>query len=260
MPESNPYQTEENEKKDFLTENIEKIISKWKEISFVLIAFIVVAGIYSSVLSSKEKKEKKAWKEVAKAALGTDAKGDLGKVVKDYPKSNAANYARIQLIKRHFDDKEITKARLIATDFLKNDPDSIFAPQVRVEYAKLLEWEGKWSAARDEYEKVIKANNAPYIMPEALVGKARCLEQENLRDKAKEAYEKAIETFEKDRAVASVARELFMEAKLGIMRLSPAGKIVDTTVKEKKDAVKTAVEEASKKIKAKTSGTKKDKK
>ncbi len=179
---------EEIIEKDIVTKSVEKVALAWKQIIFLAVVLIFGVAIYAIVKNQQHTAEKIAWKTTAQAMLSKDVQKELEKTIREFPNTEAATYATLQLIKINFDANEITKARVIAKDFLSKKPTNYFAPQIRVEYARLLEWEGKWEMAKDEYTKISNG----YLLPESMMGKARCLEQLNKLEQAKVEYKKII--------------------------------------------------------------------
>ncbi|MHC4872470.1 MAG: tetratricopeptide repeat protein [Planctomycetota bacterium] len=246
-----PENTNEHHEKDIVTKKIEEIASKWREIAYTAVAILVVVSIYGIIVSQQEKAEKEAWKVTAQALQSDKSKDELGKVIKDYQGTEAVTYATLQLIKKHFDDNESTKARLLAKDFLNKHPDDYFAPQIRIEYGRLLEWEGKWEAAMQEYVKI----KTGYLLADSMLGKARCLEQLNRLEEAKAEYKRIISTsnsqgwWQTTRNIKETAS--FRLAAIDNRELAASGKLAAPAPAEKKaekkiEAVKAAVEEVKK--------------
>lgn len=180
--------------RDVITKKIESLATKWKQIAVAAIVITIIVAIYGIAVTQQKSAENEAWKKTAEALISSNNKDALAKVIEEYPGTEAVTYATLQLIKEHFDADEITKARLVAKSFLEKNNDDYFSAQIRIEYAKLLEWESRWAEAAAEYSKV----NANYLIPESLMGKARCLEQENKIEEAKAEYKKIIDKSDKE--------------------------------------------------------------
>lgn len=169
---------------------LQRVLSYWRSVVGLLIALLIIAAIYSYASSQQEAAEMEAWKAIA-VALQTEDKEVLARglreAVEKHPSARAVFYARLRLISGAYEGDDLSAAKAAAAEFVRAHPDNPFAPQARVAYAKLLEWDGSWTAAREEYEAVI-ASGKRYLMPDARLGLARCLEQENRLAEAREAY------------------------------------------------------------------------
>jgi hypothetical protein len=191
MAEQTPQQPQGDTLQQDLTAALQTYLAYWPQFLAVVAVALALAGIYSYASRQQEAAELAAWKDLAAARLKAEDDADfaerLAALRREHTGARAVAFARLDEMQVRFDAGELVDARQAAEGFLQQHPQHYFAPQARLEYARLLEWEGKWQAAREEYEAV---NRSPRedLAPEAQLGIARCLEQEQRRDEARQAY------------------------------------------------------------------------
>jgi tetratricopeptide (TPR) repeat protein len=211
---------EESQPPDPFTRAIENIFAQWRKIVAVCVCLVILAAVYAYAVSRQQQAENATWAAIAQARRdNTEAKAlsaALEQVVETHQGTAAVAYARMSLVRLCFDSEDTVKALAAAEDFLKHHAQHPFAPQVRADYARLLEWRAKWGPAREEYERVL-ASGKKYLAPEAQLGMARCLERENRPADAREAYLKIRSQAEREMWPYRVR----MAANLRLMALAP---------------------------------------
>ncbi|MBN1257015.1 MAG: tetratricopeptide repeat protein [Planctomycetes bacterium] len=173
-----------------LVKRQKKMLELWPKLLMAVMALVVVIGIYTYMKHAQEMAEQQTWKAIAQTELQTETANlpaALEKVIQENQGTNATFYANIEILRGRFDAGEIAPAKAAAEKFLQEHADNYFAPQIRLEYARLLEYDKKYSEARAEYEQVI-ADGKPYLQPEALLGNARCYELEGRLNEARISY------------------------------------------------------------------------
>ncbi|MFW5856846.1 MAG: tetratricopeptide repeat protein [Planctomycetota bacterium] len=180
------------ESEDTVNQKIERVAALWPKALAILVILLAVTGLYKYVSGLQRAAEEEAWTAFARAEMETSRTPEklparLLAALDEHPDADARFYAQMRLIPAYFSDKNLADARDAAERFLQAHPAHTFAPQVRCDYARLLEWEGNWKGALEQYEAVLGAE-AAYLEPEAYFGLARCHEQMNRTADAEALY------------------------------------------------------------------------
>ncbi len=168
---------------------VERVRRHWRLVGGVLAVTLLVAAAYSWAAHQQRRAEARTWRAIAQALEADAPAVALDRVVErdDLQAARSLAYAELYRMRAHFDAGAVEQARAAAEAFLNRWPGHRLAPQVRSDYARLLEADGHWTRAREAYQDVLGSGVA-YLQPEAMLGQARCLEQEDKPDEARAAY------------------------------------------------------------------------
>jgi tetratricopeptide (TPR) repeat protein len=229
MPEEGAQQ------QDSITLMLQNLAKKWPQFTGIMVAVMLVALVIGYVRDMQQEAELSAWSAAAEARSNPDAE-QLGKrledVVAKHPGTKAAFHCKLEIMQIHFDEGRTAEAMTVAKAILKEYRSNPYAQQVRADYARLLETEGKWVEALRQYEMVLAQKNS-YVKGEALLGKARCLQQDNRPEEARAIYKDLV------RQRREMSARIVKAAELGLMTMSKPGRaIVKAAEPKKADALK----------------------
>lgn len=197
MPEMN---THHHTTEDVVRQRLEKILVFWREIVGAAVLIGVVAIVIALLDHQTTAREHDAAIALVKAGMidkDVDRHAAIEQVIASYPGTEAAVEGRIFLINGLY-QKATTDAAVrakivsICQQFISETPDSFFVPQVRCNYARVLECDGQWEGALTQY-KLAEKSGAAYILPDALLGIGRCQERLNKPEDARAAYQKVVD-------------------------------------------------------------------
>ena len=198
MPDMHPETPVTHSAEDRVRNRIDTVLAFWREGIAVASVVVIVCLAYAFIEHRTAQSEREAALSLATAYLienADDRRAAIEKVAVQHPGTAAAAESRLTLMSILFQDagkdkSKVDASRAICETFLRESPDHFFAAQVRCEYARLLEWDGKFAEALKQYET---AKNGPsYLRPEALLGIGRCQEALNNRDAARAAYNEVL--------------------------------------------------------------------
>ncbi|MFH0910834.1 MAG: hypothetical protein V1918_04945 [Planctomycetota bacterium] len=170
-----------------VSRSVDLVAAHWRTVAAVAAVSLLAVGAYAYANYRQEQAEDRAWAAMALAHQAANPALALDKVVRENPAARAVAFAEMESLRAHFELGEIAQARQAAETFLKSFPRHPFAPQVRADYARLLEWDARWDEAKRAYEAVIDSGLI-YLQPEAYLGRARCTEELGALDAARSEY------------------------------------------------------------------------
>lgn len=194
---SDSQQTPEFAQKESWERALDQVKSYWREIALVGGLLLVALLLLGHVRDAREKGNVAAWNAMAASMMATGGQDSQDQALEALTKAAAANadssavfYAymkEVALLGEKDDDESLAKAVEAGKRFLTKYPGQYFAPQVRLDLAKLLLRQSKFADARRELETAERAGNK-YLAPEILLVRAQSLSGEGRSEEAAQQY------------------------------------------------------------------------
>ena len=160
----------------------------WKHIAGVAVAIVIAVALYVAITDAREASQRKINDAICNAKTETE----ILEVLKQYPDSPAANYARLRLVKGYLKEKKYDKAYEQFKILNSSDIPREMAWRIGLDEAYALELEGKKKDAAAKFAAMGSDSGFPEdLRREANYGAGRIYAALKQNDKAYKYLEKA---------------------------------------------------------------------